>query len=282
MLESVQSIISRWKVLQPSIAALYWTVSEASEFLQVSCFQGISGQEFCLPWQLKKKKRETRQENKWCFAGCNFAKLEGCFILFTSNPDQHILLWNLTHNNKPLSKPHPNWERQRRWFYNILPDHNILFSGAGHILLLHLCVVLYKEGKGQGGDKSRAEVGTPSSRTLNWHSNKLKSKQNCSCLYKQLDCTLREDKGMKLCPYKVMLIFYLSNKKKHRREVRGCWRKNTQVLRPEKLKTKFNKDRNICRWSTQKTPPKHSLFFHKNKHGILLSVARTPLWEPDI
>lgn len=55
------------------------------------------------------------------------------------------------------------------------------------------------------------------SRTLHWHLNKLKSKQNSSCLYKQLDCTLIEDKGMKLCPYKVTLIFYLSNKKKHRR-----------------------------------------------------------------
>lgn len=115
-------------------------------------------------------------------------------------------------------------------------------------------VVQSKEAKGPGGDKTGAEVGTPSSRTLNWHSNKLRSKQNCSCLYKQLDCTLREDKGMKRCPYKVMLIFYLSNKKKHRREVRGCWRKNTQVLRTEKWKTKFNKDRNICRWSIQKTP----------------------------
>lgn len=122
-------------------------------------------------------------------------------------------------------------------------------------------VVQSQEAKGQGGDKSRAEVGTPSSRTLNWHSNKLKSKQNCSCLYKQLDCTLREDKGMKLCPYKVMLIFYLSNKKKHRREVRGCWRKNIQVLRPEKWKTKFSKDRNICRWSTQKKNPLNTTYF---------------------
>lgn len=29
-----------------------------------------------------------------------------------------------------------------------------------------------KDAKGQGGNKSRAEVGTPSSRALNWHSNK--------------------------------------------------------------------------------------------------------------
>lgn len=89
-------------------------------------------------------KKDNRQESKWCFAGCNFAKLEGCFILFKSNPDQCILLWHLTHNNKPLSKPHPYWERQRRWFYNILPGHNLLFPGAGYILLLHLCIMLYK------------------------------------------------------------------------------------------------------------------------------------------
>lgn len=57
---------------------------------------------------------------------------------------------------------------------------------------------------------------THGSRTLHRHLNKLKSKQNCSCLYKQLDCTVTEDKGMKLCPYKVTLIFYLSNKEKHR------------------------------------------------------------------
>jgi len=76
--------------------------------------------------------------------------------------------------------------------------------------------------------------------------NKLKSKQNSSCLYKQLDCTLTEDKGMKLCPYKVTLIFYLSNKEKHRRGSEAAEEKNIQVLRPEKWKTKFNADKSIC------------------------------------
>lgn len=37
-------------------------------------------------------KKDHGQENKGCFAGCNSAMLEGCFILFKSNPDQHILL----------------------------------------------------------------------------------------------------------------------------------------------------------------------------------------------
>lgn len=180
-------------------------------------------------------KKDHRQENKGCFAGCNFTMLEGCFILLKSNPDQDILLWNLTHSSKALSKPHTYWERQRRWFYNILPDHNIVLSGWLCIIATFVYDVC-KEAKGQG-DKSRAEVGTPT-RTFNWHSNKLKSKQNCPCLYKQLDCTLWEDNGMKLCPYKVTLIFYLSNKKKHRREVGGCWREKNPSVKAREMENK--------------------------------------------
>lgn len=80
MLESVQSIIFRWKVLQPSIAALYWTISEASKFHQGSCFQGISGQEFCLPWRFKKTPWAGKQGMfswmQFCNAGGMFYSLQ--------------------------------------------------------------------------------------------------------------------------------------------------------------------------------------------------------------
>lgn len=80
VLESVQSIIFRWKVLQPSTAALYWAISEASKFLQVSCFQGISGQEFCLPWRFKKRPRARKQGMfcwmQFCQAGGVFPSLQ--------------------------------------------------------------------------------------------------------------------------------------------------------------------------------------------------------------
>lgn len=76
MLESVQSILFGWKVLQPSIAALYWTISEASKFLQVSCFQGISGQEFCLPWQFKKRPQAGKQG---MFCWMQFCRAGGVF-----------------------------------------------------------------------------------------------------------------------------------------------------------------------------------------------------------
>lgn len=88
-----------------------------------------------------------------------------------------------------------------------------------YYMCVRCCTTRFPRGKATKRWKGWGRVGghAHSSRTVHWHLNKLKSKQNCSCLYKQLDCMLTEDKGMKLCPYKVTLIFYLSNKKKHRR-----------------------------------------------------------------
>lgn len=243
----MQSIIFRWEVFSLAVLLYIGLFLRHPNFSTcLASKESQSKNSVCLE-DLKKKSmgRKTRDVCwMWfCKAGVVFYSLQ---IL------TNIFCCEIQHTTTNLqSKPRTHWERQRRWFYNILPDHNTVFSGAGYFTAAFLSgVVQSREAKGQGGDERGAEVGAPSSWTLNWHWNKLKSKQNCPCLYKQLDCTLREDKGMKLCPYKVTLIFYLSNKKKHRREVRGRWRKNTQVLRPEKWKTKFGKDRNTCRWST--------------------------------
>lgn len=284
LLGSVQSIIFRWEVFSLAVLLYIGLFLRHPNFSTCLASKESQGKNSVCLEDLKK---EHGQENKGCFAGCDFAKLEWCFILFKCE---------IRHTTTNLqSKPRTHWERQRRWFYNILPDHNIVFSGVGYFTAGYITaaflsgVVQSREAKGQGGDERGAEVGTPSSWTLNWHWDKLKSKQNCPCLYKQLDCTLREDKGMKLCPYKVTLIFYLSNKKKHRREVRGRWRKNTQVLRPEKWKTKFGKDRNTCTWSTQKTPLNTAYFSIETNmeyccqwHAHLCEnlVFKLSVWQP--
>lgn len=242
----MQSIIFRWEVFSLAVLLYIGLFLRHPNFSTcLASKESQSKNSVCLE-DLKKRAWAGKQG---MFAGCDFAKLEWCFTLFKSWPTYFAVKSNTQQQTFNQSLVHT--EKDREGDFTIFSQTTTQYFLGLVILLLHFCLVLYKAERQRDKEVTRgAEVGAPSSWTLNWHWNKLKSKQNCPCLYKQLDCTLREDKGMKLCPYKVTLIFYLSNKKKHRREVRGRWRKNTQVLRPEKWKTKFGKDRNTCRWST--------------------------------
>lgn len=176
---------------------------------------------------------KTMGKREGCFAGHIIAKLEGHFASIKSWST--MFSYKIWHSNEPLPENERNREENFTMIFKAETQCFVLWETLstpscaiqgmamepathfycgwlrGSTVLLPRCKGM-RRGKDTGGGEGEEGV-KDNSRTLHWHLNKLESKQNCSCLYKQLDCTLTEYEGMKPCPYKVTLIFtYLTQR----------------------------------------------------------------------